>query len=83
VVEQSQFNYMKLQQRRIGEESARGATGDLKYKTIEINFNDLDYGDGSMNKLKDSSPQREDAADGSIIAPDTARAHSRAASNAQ
>jgi len=73
---------MKLQQRRIGEETTRNDRGDIKYRTIDINFDDLDYAD-TMNKQKNASPQRDDAADGSSIAvPEGVRAQSRSGSNA-
>jgi len=76
------MNYMKLQQRRIGEETTRGAAGESKYRTIDINFGDLDYADSSTHKLKNASPQREDGADATIDVPEGVRAQSRAGSNA-
>lgn len=80
MVEKSQFNYMKLQQKRIGEMSSRGPA-DGKYKTIEVSLDDLECYDKSLLKSKNASPSREDnfgAELSSIGVPDGARAQSRA-----
>lgn len=63
---------MKLQQRRIGEETARGPSGETKYKTIDISIDDIANKEG--RKSKDvKALKSEDAIEVGVSQPDSSR----------